>query len=212
MKGLKLHHYWRSSSSWRVRWALAHKGLLATTELIAVNLLDDTTQTAAFRALNPLGYVPVLEIQGGGILTESVAMIEWLEETHPTPPLYPKDALDRARVRALVEVINAGTQPIQNLSVMEHHSSDPVEQKKWGAHWTYQGLKAFETLCRSHAGTFAYGDSLSAADLYLVPQCYNAGRQDISVEKEFPLLHRLQTAALATPSAQIAHPDRYKPA
>lgn len=207
---LKLYHYWRSTSSWRVRWALAHKGLLASTELVAINLLDDSTDRPEFRALNPLGYVPVLEAEGARF-TESVAILEWLDETRPEPRLYPGSPVERAHIRALVEVINAGTQPLQNLSALLAHSEDPEARKRWAQHWIRKGLHAFEVLTRSSRGVFSVGDTVTAADLLLIPQCYAAGRQEVSIAQEFPALQRICDAALATPAAQSAHPDRFDP-
>ena len=214
---LRLFHYWRSSSSWRVRWGLAIKGIQA--EMIAVNLLTGESESTEHKVRNPLGYVPVLEFlsppQGPkGPLTylaESVAILEWLDEAQAAHPLYPRDAALRARTRWLCEVINAGTQPLQNLSVADAHSSDPAAQKAWNQRWTRNGLTAFETLVKETAGNHCVGDSLTAADLFLIPQCYNALRQEIALETEFPLLARLYESGLKTESCQAAHPDRYAP-
>src|SRR5262249_10154988 len=108
-KDVTLYHYWRSSSPWRVRWALGLKGVKA--QLVAINLLTDENESAAHRARNPMGYVPVLSV-GTRHLIESMAIIEWLDETRPEPRLLPGDTFDRAHVRALCELINAGTQPL----------------------------------------------------------------------------------------------------
>ena len=205
---LRLYHYWRSTSSWRVRWALAHKGIAC--EYVAVNLLDDETDRSEHRARNPMGYVPVLEADGK-LLTESVAMLEWIEELWPEPRLLPQDPWLKARVRALVETINAGTQPVQNLSVLEKLSDDPAARKAWAQHWIRQGLASFEALARDISGKHCVGGSLTFADLALVPQCYNAGRQEIDVAREFPRIQAWVDAALATPSGQASHPDRFKP-
>lgn len=208
---LKLYHYWRSSSSWRVRWALAHKGIAF--DAVAVNLLTDEPDSPEHLARNPMGYVPALEITEAGrtrTLTESVAILEWLEETHPEPRLYPGDAWTRARIRQLVETINAGTQPLQNLNVNLHHSSDPAEQKRWAQFWIRKGLHAYETLARETAGAFSFGDAPTAADLFLVPQLYNARRQDV-LPDEFPLLARIQEAASKTPGYLASEPERFKP-
>ncbi len=217
MERLRLYHYWRSSSSWRVRWALAHRGLPA--EMVSVNLLDDETDQPPHRARNPMGFVPVLELvdRPAGdprrYLAESVAILEWLEETAPGPSLLPRDPLDRAHVRQLCELINAGTQPLQNLNAMDLHApSDPEARKKWAQHWIRNGLTAFEKIAGANAGQHSVGDTLTAADLVLVPQCYNALRFDVALETEFPLLAKLHAAGLATPSGQASHPDRYAPA
>lgn len=210
--GLRLYHYWRSSSSWRVRWGLAFKGVQV--EYVAVNLLSDEPENETHRTRNPLGYVPVLEQSAGGtsqFLGESVAILEWLEETHPSPSLYPKDAWDKARVRQLCEIINSGTQPLQNLNALYLHSSDPEEQKKWARHWIVNGLTAYDRLASETAGKFSFGDSLTMADLFLVPQLYNAKRQELDIAKDFPRLQAIWDQAASTSSYQASEPERFKP-
>ncbi len=211
---LLLHHYWRSSSSWRVRWALAYKGI--PYEGHAVNLLAGAQSEASYVAnKSPMGYVPCLEVDGRP-LSESVAIFELLEELAPEPALYPRDAWGRARVRQLVEFVNAGTQPLQNLVVNRHHSSDPDAQKAWARHWIGRGLAALEReLLLIHdeglGGRHAVGDALTAADLFIAPQLYNARRFEVDLGP-FPRVCAVEQAALATPSAQASHPDRFQPA
>ncbi|MEK6578714.1 MAG: maleylacetoacetate isomerase [Bdellovibrionota bacterium] len=209
---LKLYHYWRSSSSWRVRWALALKKIEC--EFIKINLLDDETQSAEHLKRNPLGYVPVLEFVGLNspypYLAESLAIIEWADETHPHPKLLPGDALERGRIRQLSELINAGTQPIQNLNVTQHHSLDPDEQKKWNRFWIRNGLKAYEEVVVHTAKTYSTGNQITMADLALIPQCYNAARNDVSLD-DFPTIKRINDAALLTEACNSSHPDRFKP-
>lgn len=211
---LVLHHYWRSSSSWRVRWALAHKGLAY--ESNAIDLLSGAQREAAYVAnKSPMGLVPCLEVDGRP-LTESVAIVEWLEDVRPEPALYPRDPWARARVRQLVEFVNAGTQPLQNLGVNRRHSSDATEQKLWARHWIERGLTAIEReLAQLRAeglgGRHAVGDALTAADMFLAPQVYNARRFEVDLAP-FPLLLAVEEAALATESAKAAHPDRFQPA
>lgn len=211
---LVLHHYWRSSSSWRVRWALAHKGLAY--ESNAIDLLSGAQREAAYVAnKSPMGLVPCLEVDGRP-LTESVAIVEWLEDVRPEPALYPRDPWARARVRQLVEFVNAGTQPLQNLGVNRRHSSDAAEQKLWARHWIERGLTAIERELaqlrdEGLGGRHAVGDSLTAADMFLAPQVYNARRFEVDLAP-FPLLLAVEDAALATESAKAAHPDRFQPA
>jgi len=129
---LTLFHYWRSSASWRTRWALIHKGI--PFEYRAVDLLKGENEAPEHRARNPFGYVPALEIDEGGkrwMLTESLAILEWLEETHPLPSLYPGNPRTRAHIRQLTETINAGTQPLQNIGVLER-VSDQEETRRDG--------------------------------------------------------------------------------
>src|SRR5262245_39407649 len=135
-----LYQFWASSSSWRIRWALRVKGV--DFEQISVDLRGGAQNLPEHRARNPMGYVPALFVEGR-TLAESVAILEWLEETYPEPPLYPRDPWLRARTRQLVELINAGTQPLQNLAVVDRHSDDKAERKGWMAHFNQRGLDAF---------------------------------------------------------------------
>jgi maleylacetoacetate isomerase len=211
MTPLRLYHYWRSSSSWRVRWALSFKKI--PYEAVAVNLLSDEPSSPEHRLRNPLGYVPVLEFIDETrlkFLGESMAILEWLEETVPTPPLLPKDPILRARSRQLSEIINAGTQPLQNPNVSEQHSSDPQEQRRWNQVWIRNGLSAYEACVQETCGKFSIEDSLTLADLYLIPQCYNAIRNQISLT-EFPRIQRIYEAARLTESCKAAEPEQFEP-
>ena len=224
---LKLYHYWRSSASWRVRFAFAAKGIQV--DLIPLNLLLGESETPEHLKRNPLGHVPVLEVtdQSGPdagkprYLAESLAIIEWAEEIYPTNPLLPADSWLRARVRQLAEIINAGTQPLTNLGVASFHpsypgsgqpsqSSAPAQEKAWNQHWMHRGLEAYEMIVRETAGKFSVGDTLTMADICLVPQCYSAGRFDVSLQS-FPTLARINEQVLKLESCQAAHPDRFAP-
>ncbi len=196
------YQYWRSSSSWRVRWALRLKGVAH--EVVAVDLLAGEQGAEAHRARNPLGMVPVLQI-GDVFLGESVAIVEYLEEVYPDPALLPRDALGRARVRQLVEIINAGTQPIQNLSVLRRASADQDGQRDWAQHFIVRGLSAYEALAGDRG--YSHGDALSMADLFLVPQCHNARRFGLDVAR-WPRIARIEATCLATPEAQATSPDQ----
>lgn len=208
-----LFHYWRSSSSWRVRWALHIKGLEFAA--VAVDLLKGEQGLPDYRARSPLGQVPLLRIDGYD-LTESVAIVEYLEERHPERPLLPAAALGRARVRQLAQVIVADTQPLQNLSVLRHVSQklgDPEAAKEWARHYITRGLDAYEALLAlpdGPRGRFSYGDEVTLADLCLVPQCYNARRQGIDLAA-WPRIHTIEQAALATEAGQRSAPDAYAP-
>jgi len=192
-----------------VRWAFAYKGVDA--DYVDVDLLSGQSESAEHRARNPLGFVPALEIGPGQYLAESLAIIEWLEETVPRPFLLPGDPLKRARIRQLAEMINADTQPLQNLNAQDLHSDDPAKRKAWAVHWIVTGLEAYEKIASTTAGKFSVGDELSVADLCLVPQCYNALRNEIDLAR-FPTIKRIHDHALTTPSALASHPDRFKPA
>lgn len=214
----RLYHYWRSSSSWRVRWSMALKGIEA--EYVAVNLLDGESDSEEHRRKNPLGFVPVLEFLNEKaperrFLTESVAILEYLEETHPTPALLPTDPVLRAKVRAFVETINADTQPLQNLTTQiyfapESDPEHPAKRKIIAQHWIRNGFEAYEKLVAPLAGKFSCGDSISLADIVLIPQCYNAIRNDVSLEK-YPTILRIYENAIKTEGYALSEPEKFKP-
>ena len=205
----KLYSYWRSSASWRVRWALAHKGIAF--DKVIVNLLKSEQRADEHRGRNPIGHVPALEVAAGRFLAESVAIIEWLEETHPEPRLYPTDPWAKARVRQVVELVNAGIQPLQNLVVLDKVSSDPEAKKAWAHDFNLRGISALEALLRAidqelGEGRFAVGDALTAADLFVVPQVYSARRFGVDLSP-FARVLRAEASALATPHAEGAKPE-----
>ena len=202
-QGVTFYHYWRSSCSWRVRWALKHKGL-AYSE-VPVNLLQNEQNNPSFIAKNPGGYVPAIEIDAG-VFGESLAILEWIEETYPTNPLLPKAASDRLRVRQMCQLIASGIQPIQNLAVMRRHSSDPSEQAKWANHWITTGLEKFEALITPYAGTYCFGGELTLADLCLVPQVHNALRFNVNMTP-YPVTARINQHCLTLPACLAAAPQ-----
>lgn len=187
----------------------------------AVNLLNGESESAEHLARNPSGFVPVLEFLDEKnpkkrYLSESVAIIEWLEETHPNPALLPKDTYLRARTRALIEMINAGTQPLQNLPAQFYYApsdsaEDVLKRKTWTQHWIRNGLQSYERLVQETAGKFSIDDTLTAADLFLIPQCYNAIRFEVPLS-EFPTIHEIYNNAITTESYKASEPERYKPA
>jgi maleylacetoacetate isomerase len=205
-----LYHYWRSTSSWRLRWALAIKGVAF--ESIPVNLLTGEQSSAEHLARNPLGRVPTLVLEDGRALTETVAIFEWLEETIPAPALYPRDPWQRLRTRQLVEIINAAIQPLQNISVLKRLSPESADQRAWASHFNEVGLAAYEAQLAQIAlesggnGPFSLGEALTAADICLVPQLYAARRFHVDVSR-FPRALAAEQAALATPHAEGARPE-----
>jgi maleylacetoacetate isomerase len=205
-----LYQFWRSTPSWRVRWALAHKGIPFTS--VPVDLERGEQLSAEHRERNPMGQVPALFIDGR-TLAESVAILEYLEETRPSPPLYPKDHGARARVRQVVELVNSGIQPFQRPAVTARHSADPAEQDAFRRHFIERGLGALEILLGSiHGeipgeGGFAVGAALTAADLAVVPQLAAARRYGVDLSP-FPRVLTVEAAALATPHAEGALPAR----
>ena len=173
---LKLFHYWRSSCSWRVRWALEEKNITFNEQ--AVNLLNADQRSIEYKTVNPSAHVPTLQLAENTFLSESMAILEWLEQEYPEKSLLPSSPVERAAVRELSMIIAAGTQPIQNLKVMQHLSDDKSERAKWSSYFIELGLRAFEDKLRvwGFSGKFCYKDQLTMADLCLIPQIYNANR------------------------------------
>ena len=176
-----------------------------------VGLLNGESESAEHLARNPLGFVPVLEdLTTGKLYTESTAIIEYLDDLRPSPRLIHGDAETRLQIRTLAQIVNADIQPIQSLSVLDQLSQDASVRKKWAQHWIHAGFQAYEKSVQASAGKFSVGDLISMADLCLIPQCYNAERFGV-IMTDYPTLHRIQKAALNTPSGMASHPDRFKP-
>jgi len=205
---MKLYHYWRSSSSWRVRWAFALKKIKC--EWVHVGLLDGESESESHLKRNPMGYVPALELPNDVFIAESLAIIHWAEKINPTPPLITGNPIEQSITLQLAELINAGTQPLQNLTCTYEHSADPIEQKRWMRFWTEKGLNAYETVCQKWAKDFSIGNQISLADLCLIPQCYNALRQELDLKK-FPTIYRIYNNAIQTPECISSHPDQFDP-
>ena len=205
-----LRSYWRSSCSWRVRIALNLKSLPHELESVHLVANGGEQHSDAHRALNPMRELPVLTVEDVH-LAQSVAILEYLDELHPDPPLYPADAVSRARVRQMVEVVNSGTQPVQNLRVMQKlgrdFGLDRPAQVQWSRDWIEFGLGALETLVQQHGGRYCFGDEVTAADLCLVPQIYNARRFEADMGR-IPGLVAVDERLAALPAFAAAHPDR----
>jgi maleylpyruvate isomerase len=207
---VKLYGYWRSSASWRVRIGLAWKGLAYDYE--AVHLIKDGGEQLAerYRAVNPMAQVPTLELTHGGRtvrLSQSLAILEFLEEIHPEPPLLPRDPYLRARARLLAEIVNAGIQPLQNLSVMREVKHLGGDEKAWAQRHIDRGLRALAASAAETAGTYLVGDEVSIADVCLIPQLYGARRNGVDLGP-LPLLTRVEAACMQLPAFQTAHADR----
>ena len=209
---MKLHGYFRSSASYRVRIALNLKGLRA--EHLPHHLRKGEQCGPAYLALNPQGLVPALEDGSGTVLTQSLAIIEWLDETHPGPPLLPRDPLARAKVRAFAMALACDTHPVQNLKVLARlrEMGLPEEQVTgWAAWANREGLTACETLIAHQSGPFCFGAAPTIADLCLVPQLTNARRFGVDVAA-FPRLLQAEAAAKALAAFADAAPERQRDA
>jgi maleylpyruvate isomerase len=204
---MKLHGYFRSSASYRVRIALNLKGLSA--DHLPHHLRKGEQRDPAYLAINPQGLVPTLD-DGGTILTQSLAIIEWLDEIHPEPPLLPNDPLRRAKVRAFAMALACDTHPVQNLKVLARLREFGLPEQQvtdWAAWANREGLTACETLIANEAGPFCFGAAPTIADLCLVPQLANARRFGVVLDG-FPRLLQAETAAKAVKAFADAAPDR----
>jgi maleylpyruvate isomerase len=205
---MKLHGYFRSSAAYRVRIALNLKGLGA--DHLPHHLRKGEQRDPAYLALNPQGLVPTLQDDRGAILTQSLAIIEWLDEIHPEPPLLPKDPLRRAQVRAFAMALACDTHPLQNLKVLARlrELGFPEEQVTgWAAWVNREGLGACETLIANEPGPFCFGEAPTMADLCLVPQLANARRFGVDVDA-FPRLLKAEAAAKNLKAFVDAAPER----
>ena len=205
---MKLHGYFRSATSYRVRIALNLKGV--TVEHLPRHLRKGEQRAPDYLSLNPQGLVPTLQDDGGAVLTQSLAIIEWLEETHPEPPLLPKDPLRRAKVRAVALVLACDTHPVQNLKVLARlrQLGLPEEQvTDWAAWANREGLAACEVLLANEPGPFCFGATPTLADLCLVPQLGNARRFGVDVAV-YPRLLQAEAAAKAMTAFADAAPER----
>jgi maleylacetoacetate isomerase len=208
---LQLYSYWRSSAAYRVRIALALKGLDWTTA--AVHLVRDGGEQhgPSYRRINPQALVPSL-VAGDHVLTQSLAIIEYLDETCPEPPLLPADPLGRARVRSLAQVVACDIHPLNNLRVLQwlkgHLGADDGQRDQWYRHWIAEGFAAIEAaLCASpDTGRFCHGDRPTVADLCLVPQVYNAVRYECDLEP-YPEIRRVNAACLELEAFRGAAPE-----
>jgi maleylpyruvate isomerase len=207
---LVLHNYFRSSTSFRVRIALALKGLDYRYE--AYHLRKGEQRGDAYLRLNPQGLVPTLELNDGTLLTQSLAIIAYLDETYPEPPLLPKDALGRARVRALAEMVAMEIHPINNLRILAdirtRFGADDAAVSAWFSHWVHGTFRPMEAMLASHPQTdkFCHGDAPTLADICLVPQVTNGGRFGVDMTP-YPTIRRIHEACMALEAFRSAAPS-----
>lgn len=201
---MKLFNYFRSSCSWRVRIALHHKGL--PFEYVAVSLLKGEQLSDEHKARNAAAAVPVLELDDGRRIAQSLAILEYLEERHPTPALLPADPYLRARARQLAELVNSGIQPFQNPATTKQLKALGGDDKPWLQHFLQGGLDAYDRLAAETAGKFSVGDQPTFADLCLIPQLFGARRFNVDVSR-WPRLLEIEQRCVALEAFRKAGPD-----
>lgn len=210
---MKLYTYFRSSAAYRVRIALNLKGLQY--EAVPVHLLRGGGEQlqAAYRTVNPAALLPALEIDDGATLTQSMAIIEYLDETHPAVPLLPADPLGRARVRALALTVACDIHPLGNLRVLKYlvHELKVSDDAKaaWSRHWIGEGFAALEAMLANapSTGRYCHGDTPTLADCCLVPQVFNALRFEVDMTR-FPTIARIHAACSELDAFSDAHPSK----
>lgn len=205
---LTLHTYWRSSAAYRVRIALNVKRLDYIQR--SHDLRKGEQKAPAYMAIAPHGLVPALEADGK-VMIQSPAILEWIEESFPEPALLPADAYGRATVRAMAAIIGCDIHPLNNLRVLKalkaDHGADDTARLRWIAQWMEDGFGALEQMIKAHGGEFAFGNALTLADCYLVPQAYSADRYGVKLD-DFPNLRRVVASAQEVPAVAAAHPSR----
>lgn len=207
MSGLILYDYFRSSASYRVRIGLNLKGVAY--EQRKVNLVDGSQKADEYKALNPQGLVPML-LAGEKRITQSLAILDWLDANYDDPPFVPSDPDQRAHVLALATAVACDIHPLNNLRVLKY-LKDPLgvsEEAKdeWYRHWVKEGFDALEAMAKPHAGAWLFGDAPTLADICLVPQLYNARRFSVPIS-DYPTLRRADETASGHPAFAAAHPD-----
>lgn len=208
MSSLVLYNYFRSSTSYRVRLALHLKNL--PFEYVPVNLLKGEQHSPEYRKINPLSGVPTLN-HDGKIIPESFAIIEYLDEVFPQSPLFPTNAYLKARIRQFCEVINSFMHPMGNLKTLQYleknHGYSQDQKEQWVQHWASQGLDVLEKTLHEFAGTYCFGESITAADIFLIPQILTCQRFKVDMSK-YPTLMRINENCLKIEAFKSAHPFR----
>ena len=206
--GWTLRSYWRATAPYRVRIGLQLKR--CAYDYHAIDLVGGQQRGAEYKAVNPQGLTPALDLGDGHVLTQSLAILEWLEETRPEPPILPRSALDRAVVRAMAGIIACDIHPLNNTRVgrkLNHMGVAQAEITAWTHGWIRDGFDALEPLVEKHGGDFAFGNAPTIADCCLVPQVYSARRFELDVTA-WPKLIAAADRAAEHPAFQAAHPNQ----
>ncbi|KAL0080254.1 glutathione S-transferase zeta 1 [Phycomyces blakesleeanus] len=198
-----LYSYFRSSASWRVRLALAWKGIEYNTEY--VNLLINENKEKKYLDINPTGKIPTFVTKEGKILLQSMAIMEYLEETYPERPTLPSGPVHRARVRAVCQMIACDIHPLQNLSVLRYVSDEKEKQEEWAREFIARGFKGLEKELENLSGTYTVGEHITMADFFLVPMVQNAHRNNLDM-KPYPLITRISNTLMTLPEFKQTHP------
>lgn len=205
---LTLYSAWRATAPYRVRIGLALKGL--DYDYVPIDLIKGEQREAAYRAVNPQGLTPALDLGEGHVLTQSVAILEWLEETQPQPAILPKDPLDRQRVRTMALIVACDIHPLNNARVgrkLHHMGIDPAGILDWTQGWIRDGFDTLEPMIARHGKEFAFGDKPTIADCCLIPQIYSANRYEVDLAP-YPAIRGVAERAAEHPAFQAAHPNK----
>jgi maleylacetoacetate isomerase len=205
--GYTLYSAWRATAPYRVRIGLALKGV--GYDYVALDLIKGDQREPEYRAVNPQGLTPALDI-GGHVLTQSLAILEWLEETRPQPAILPKDALDRAVVRAMADIVACDIHPLNNTRVGRELHKRGIDQQgilAWTRRWIEDGFATLEPMVAKHGKGFAFGDQPTIADCCLIPQVYSANRYEVDLSP-YPAIRAVDERAAEHPAFQAAHPNR----
>jgi maleylacetoacetate isomerase len=206
--GVTLYSAWRATAPYRVRIGLALKGV--TYDYVPIDLIKGEQREPAYKAVNPQGLTPSLDLGEGHVLTQSLAILEWLEETHPEPAILPKAAMDRQRVRAMALVIACDVHPLNNTRVGRALNKLGVSKEDnlaWVHQWITDGFDTLEPMIAEHGRGFAFGDTPTIADCCLIPQVYSASRFELDLTP-WPAIRAVNERAAAHPAFQAAHPTK----
>lgn len=204
---LKLHSAWRASAPYRVRIGLNLKGVAY--DYVPVDLVAGQQKSEAYHAVNAQDLVPSLVLEDGRVLTQSLSILEWLEETHPEPALLPKDAFDRQIVRAMATIVACDIHPVNNLRILKALAGLGIEEparNEWARRWIVDGFTALEPMVARHGAGYAFGETPTLADCCLVPQVYNAARFAVDMTP-FPAITAAASKAAELPAIAAAHPN-----